>query len=203
MMHSRFILLLAAFLPLPITGCGTTPTEAQNAAKQLSAQIATYQTQQKNRVDQINKEYDDTFNQLMTSFTQLTRTQLQQSRDTDAQTIADQILSDDKQTLIGNFRNDFASTLKAERDKITAADTALAGARDAYTKSYTQAKLELSKLDALQSDLKLLAQNQNELAQVSHVIQVMIQNYSTLKQQAASATGASSAKSPAASPSKK
>jgi hypothetical protein len=137
-------------------GC-TTTGEIRKRAANLSADIDTYRTQQGDRVDRFNQQYRDRFNQLMDDLVQLEDRQLQQGRDVDAQALADSLIADGKATLVGVLRSSFANALKNQRAAVASADDAITAARADYVKSYTEVKLDLAKLDAIQKDLEILA----------------------------------------------
>ncbi len=137
-------------------GC-TSSSGALAKARALSEQISPYRDEQSARVEKSNKEYRDAFTQLMDAFCDLSRTQLRQGQDTDAQNIADHMISDDKSVLIGNLRSTFSQTIKSQRQAITDVDSAVAQARNAYVAAYSKAKLQLAKLDTIQANLRVLA----------------------------------------------
>jgi hypothetical protein len=169
-------------------------------AHDLSLQINAYRAQQAQRVDRINQEYRESFDRLMDAFAQLSDAALRQGRDGDAQRLTDQIVSDDKALLIGQLRSSFAQQLQSQRDAITAADAAVAATRDAYLKTYTDAKLDLAKLQKVQSNLDILATKEDGKDVYRNAITVVndvVAAHDELKQKAADASGQKTPNKPA------
>jgi hypothetical protein len=126
----------------------------------------------------VNREYHEAFAQLMDALTDLTRVQLQQKRDTDAQDLSDKLISDDKQSLIGILRTAFLQTMQSELKAISDADLAVSQARAAYTSGCNDAKLDLAKLDKVVSDLRALGRQEtidSGLAKAANVIKLVAQ----------------------------
>ncbi len=185
-------IVIALFATQP--GCYTTRT-SRDQAKALTTQITTYRDEQSKRIARLNQEYNDAFNQLMDTLEDLSQTELQQGRDADAQTISDNLIADGNSSLRGRFRNSFSKVVADQRLRIAEADLAVAAVRDNYTKSYTEAKLELTKLKTVLDNLRSISEeNINQVQEAAHVIKIFSDSYqkareAAKKQQATSSTG--------------
>jgi len=180
---------LAALLLTCFMG-GCTQTEGiRQKAQDLARQITSYEAQQKDRVDRLNAEYRDRFNELMDDLVALTDKQLDQNRDSDSQVLADALTANDNTSLIGDLRSKFATTMVKQRDAIATADQAVTAARAAYVKAYSDASLDLAKLDKVKQDLTVLGTKetvQNLLKDANGIIKNVIDTHNQLVKSAKS-----------------
>ena len=174
-----------------LSGC-TTTTGNRDQANGLVVKLSEYRAEQSNRVENVNRAYREAFTRLMNTFSDLTKTELEQGRDGDAQNLTDVIIYDKKATLVGVLRGNFAQTMANQRKAIANADDAVTAAGAAYASAYTEAKLELSKLDTVMADLTFLATREKPsdiFNNATHVIKVMIDAHDELSKQAKEAAG--------------
>lgn len=152
---STFLVLLA--LAAGSVGCSFTTPAARNSANKLAVEIGKYKLEQQNRVEQLNAEYHDAFVQLIDAFAIASAASLKQSRDADAQRIADQLTGKSDLTLRQQFRDAFFKTVQENRAQINAADEAIAATSNAYKAAYADLVIEIDKLDKVQQNLQRLA----------------------------------------------
>jgi nitrate reductase assembly molybdenum cofactor insertion protein NarJ len=175
---------VVALLVGPQVGCYTT-TKSREQAKILTTQITGYRDEQAQRVERLNREYADTFNRLMDTLEDLTQVELQQGRDADAQLISDNLIADGKSSLRSRFRGAFGSAVEAQRQRIHEADLAVAAVRENYARSYTEAKLQLSKLKTVLDNLRAVSEeNANPVKEATRVIKIFADSYQKAREEA-------------------
>ena len=174
----RLGLIAAAII---CTGCAK--QQILDQARKLSDDVKVYRQAQAARIESLNKEYQAAFLENLDTLVRLNDAELTQSRDVDAQLLVDQITESDKATYVGAQRGRLAASTAAQRKAIDAADASIATARDNYLNSYHQAKLQLVKLDQLQSDLNSLAEQEDALRVAGAVIQKVAENYRQVQEE--------------------
>jgi hypothetical protein len=187
----------AAVIGAAQVGCYTTEQSRQQA-RTLTTQVTAYRDEQAKRIDRLNQEYNDAFEKLMDTLEDLTQTELQQGRDADAQGISDALIADHDSSLRGRFRAAFGKVVADQRYRINEADLAVAAVRENYAKSYTEAKLELSKLKTVLDNLRSISEeNVDQLQEAARVIKIFSDSYQKARDAAANAKPATPAKPPA------
>lgn len=174
-----------------MAGC-TTTNAVRDQAKDLIGNLVNYRAEQSDRVENVNRAYREAFTRLMNTFSDLTKTELEQGRDGDAQNLTDRIIYDKRSTLVGVLRANLAKTMANERKAIANADDAITAAGAAYASAYTDAKLELSKLDTVMADLTFLATRETRgdiFSNATQVIKLTIEAHNELAKQAKDTAG--------------
>jgi len=154
------------------SGCYNTARSRQ-AATSLTTRMTAYRDEQDARVRQLNDEYRDAFARLMDVLDELSQAELEQARDGDAQQISDTLIADGNASLRGRFRGAFADIVRQQRARIEQADLAVAGVRDAYVKSYSEAKLEIAKINLVLKNLEAVAHDPTDAQQVQETLRVV------------------------------
>src|SRR6266404_3939181 len=90
-----------------LTGC-TMTSEVRKSAQDLSNDLLVFENQQRDRIQHLNQNYQDTFAKLMNALSALSDVELRQGRDGDAQSLSDALIADDKTSLIGILRGKIA-----------------------------------------------------------------------------------------------
>jgi hypothetical protein len=160
---------LLGLAALVIGGCYTTP-DSRGQARDLHDQLQAYREEQNKRVLAINKEYRAKFAELMDTLDDLTEAELQLGREADAQRISDQLIGDGGATLRGRFRGAFGDAIKEQRRRIADADLAVATVRENYAKAYSEAKLEMAKIDLAIKNVDQLSLDDDQLQQVKDAL---------------------------------
>lgn len=179
----RTMAALLVLAPILGVGVGCAGHEVRQQAEQLSGQVAVYRQEQAARIARLNREYAAAFSENLDELVRLSDAELSQGRDVDAQTLADQIIESDRAAFFGALRSRLSGTLVAHRAAIAAADEDIATARDNYVKSYKEAKLQLVKLDQLQTDLASLSAKEDALRVGGGLVQKIVANYQQIREE--------------------
>jgi hypothetical protein len=169
----RSISLLLCGVLVATVGCAN-PSYMRTKAAALENTVASYHSQQRDRVDLLNKSYRDTFAQLMDDLTQLSEDELNQEFDLDAQRNADLLLWDwEETTLLHEVVDLFYQTTALQRQRIQQADAALSSARTNYASSYQEVALQLAKLEKVEADLRQLSHSDEVSHQTLEVLKTL------------------------------
>jgi hypothetical protein len=176
-------------------GCQDT-ARSRKDAKELAGKLTAYRDEQDERVRRLNEEYRDTFAKLMDTLDDLSRAELQQARDGDAQRVADSLIADGNASLRSRFRGSFADAVREQRKRIADADLAVATVRENYGKAYADARLEIAKVNTAIKNVAALAADPDDhkrLQQVVKVVEAFAKAIQEAEKQAKAAAGTGTA----------
>jgi hypothetical protein len=152
------ILLLCIFGSVLLSGC-TTPKYMRDRAATLEPSVRHYREQQQANLDRLNKEYRQTFGNLMEDLAHIARQDEAQWFSLDVEKDAELLAGDwQKLTTKRQFYDLFSRALVTDRDRIKTIEESVAKARDSYAKSYKEAAIELNKLTTIEQNLRQLSQ---------------------------------------------
>lgn len=165
-----------------LAGCYST-SGIQKLATTMASEIGALQSQQSQRIEAMNAQYDDTFASLMEQLRQEFNIQLSQEMELDSRSLSDNLMSNwQTATLPGNFSQALINNVNIEFQRIQAADQTVADARSQYTKAYQSSKVTLQLLDKAKSDLVTLSQPGN-MQDATNVAVEIAQAINTARQQ--------------------
>ena len=146
-----------------LTGCET--LYQSNAIKQeaikLDRQVLAFRDEKQSQVDTLNRTFQDSSEKLFDQLTTLCELQLELGRDLDAQSIADQAVSNPNKVLLPRALHDQSVSAIAEQFKaIEDVDNKIADARITYAKSSSTLHVAIDQLNQCHLALtKLVATN--------------------------------------------
>ncbi len=145
---------------LLVLACGacTTTKDSRQSAQQLQALVKQYRLAQEQQIDQINKQYQETFQKLIREEQKIENLTTLQQFDLDALQISDQLIWNWEQaTQPRQFRDVFAASLQQQLARMADAESVIATARQNYANAYQNITVNLSRLKEVEAGLQTLA----------------------------------------------